>query len=176
MTAGKGSGAKAGGRAGIAIGVFLALTALLFLGDPSRFQLWAKAIHVIAVISWMAGMLYLPRLFIYHCEAEDGSQQSATFKIMEQRLLRVIMNPAMIIAWAFGLWLAWDTAAWSEPWFHVKFAAVVLLTAAHGYLARGVRMFAEDRNDKAQRHWRLINEVPTVLMILIVVMVIVRPF
>lgn len=172
----KASGAKAAQRAGIAIAVFLGLTGLLFWLDPENFYLWAKAIHVIAIISWMAGMVYLPRLFIYHCEAEKGSVQSETFKVMERRLLRVIINPAMTISWVFGLWLAWDAGYFTQGWFHVKLLGVVLLSACHGYLSRGVRLFAEDRNDKTQRHWRLVNEVPTVLMILIVVMVIVKPF
>ena len=170
------SGGKAAKRAGVAIAIFLALTGSLFLLDPSRFFLWAKAIHVIAIISWMAGMVYLPRLFIYHCEAERGSVQSETFKVMEGRLLRIIINPAMTISWVFGLWLAWDAGYFTEAWFHVKLLGVILLSACHGYLARGVRMFAEDRNDKSQRHWRLVNEIPTVLMIAIVILVIVKPF
>ncbi|MCB1383047.1 MAG: protoporphyrinogen oxidase HemJ [Notoacmeibacter sp.] len=170
------SGAKAARRAAIAIAVFLCLTAALFWLDPANFYLWAKAIHVIAIISWMAGMVYLPRLFVYHCEAEKGSVQSETFKVMERRLLRVIINPAMTIAWVFGLWLAWQAGYFTQGWFHVKLLGVVLLSACHGYLSRGVRLFAEDRNEKSQRHWRLVNEIPTVLMILIVVMVIVKPF
>lgn len=169
------SGRKAARRAGIAIAIFLALTAGLFWLDPQGFYLWAKAIHVIAVIAWMAGMFYLPRLFIYHCEAEPGSVQSETFKVMERRLLRVIMNPAMTIAWVFGLWLAWDAGFYSDGWFHVKFAAVLAMSAAHGDLSKSVREFAEDRNKRSQRQWRMINEIPTLLMMLIVVMVIVKP-
>ena len=172
----KASGRKAGKRAAIAILVFLALTAVLFWVDPSNFYLWAKSVHVMAIIAWMAAMFYLPRLFIYHCEAEQGSVQSETFKVMERRLLRAIMNPAMMISWVFGLWLAWDAGFFTQGWFHVKFFGVVLLSACHGYLAKGVRLFAEDRNEKSQTHWRLVNEIPTVLMILIVVMVIVKPF
>ncbi|MEZ5873001.1 MAG: protoporphyrinogen oxidase HemJ [Nitratireductor sp.] len=156
--------------------IFVGLTAVLFWLDPGRFYLWAKAVHVMAVISWMAGMFYLPRLFIYHCDAETGSVQSETFKLMEGRLLRVIMNPAMTIAWVFGIWLAWKSDVWLEVWFLVKFAAVIAMSAAHGQLAKGVRLFAEDRNTVSARHWRMINEIPTVLMIVIVVMVIVRPF
>lgn len=170
------SGRKAAGRAAVALLVFLGLTGALFLLDPGGFYLWAKAIHVMAIISWMAGMFYLPRLFIYHCEAERGSVQSETFKVMERRLMRVIINPAMTLSWVFGLWLGWDAGLFSEPWFHVKLAAAVALSAAHGYFARAVRLFGEDRNDKSQRFWRLMNEVPTALMIVIVVMVIVRPF
>lgn len=170
------SGLKAAKRAAIALLIFIALTALLFLADPGGFYLWAKAIHVMAIISWMAGMFYLPRLFIYHCEAEIGSVQSETFKVMEGRLMRVIINPAMTISWVFGLWLAWDGGFLMDGWFHVKLAGVLALSAVHGYFARAVRLFNEDRNDKSQRFWRLMNEAPTLLMILIVVMVIVKPF
>ena len=169
------SGQKAAKRAFIAIAVFLGLTATIFALDPEGFYLWAKAIHVIAVIAWMAGMFYLPRLFIYHCEAEPGSIQAETFKIMERRLLRVIMNPAMTIAWVFGLWLAWEGNFFADGWFHIKFAAVLAMSAAHGDLSRGVRLFAVDRNQRTQRQWRMINEIPTILMMLIVVMVIVKP-
>ncbi|MGD9801933.1 MAG: protoporphyrinogen oxidase HemJ [Hyphomicrobiaceae bacterium] len=137
---------------------------------------WMKALHVIAIISWMAGMLYLPRLFIYHCDAEVGSKQSETFKIMEQRLLRVIINPAMIVAWVVGLWLVWQGGWYKAGWFHAKLLAVLALSGVHGYLSAATRAFAEDRNTKPARHWRLMNEVPTVLMILIVVLVIVKPF
>lgn len=169
------SGRKAAKRAFVAIAVFLALTALVFLIDPEGLYLWAKAIHVMAIIAWMAGMFYLPRLFIYHCEAEPGSEKSETFKVMERRLLRVIMNPAMTISWVFGLWLAWEGGWLTEGWFHVKFAAVLALSAAHGDLSKGVRLFAEDRNVRSQRQWRMINEIPTLLMIVIVAMVIVKP-
>ncbi|MEQ1717792.1 MAG: protoporphyrinogen oxidase HemJ [Hyphomicrobium sp.] len=144
------------------------------LGESA--YLWIKALHVIAVIAWMAGMLYLPRLFIYHCEAEKGSKQSETFKIMERRLLRIIMNPAMVLTWALGLWLGWTGGHFAAPWFHAKLVLVVLLSAAHGTFSAAVRRFAEDRNDKTQRHWRIVNEVPTVLMMLIVILVIVKPF
>ncbi|MBK8456196.1 MAG: protoporphyrinogen oxidase HemJ [Phyllobacteriaceae bacterium] len=170
------SGRKAAMRAGVALAVFIGLTVLLFLADPDGFYLWAKAIHVIAIISWMAGMVYLPRLFIYHCEAENGSAQAETFKVMERRLLRVIINPAMTISWVFGLWLAWDGGFLMSGWFHVKLAAALGLSAAHGYFARAVRLFAEDRNTVSQRNWRLLNEVPTALMIVIVILVIVKPF
>ncbi len=137
---------------------------------------WLKALHVIAIISWMAAMLYLPRLFIYHCDAEKGSKQSETFKVMEGRLLRLIMNPAMIVAWVLGLWLAWQAGFWMSGWFHAKLLAVIALSACHGYFSASVRAFAEDRNTKPASHWRLVNEVPTVLMILIVVLVVVKPF
>ena len=137
---------------------------------------WIKALHVIAVISWMAGMLYLPRLFVYHCEAEPGSKQSETFKVMERRFLKAIINPAMIMAWLAGLYLAWAGDWYVLPWFHIKFLLVLVLSAIHGFFARWVRAFAADRNRHSQKFYRIINEVPTVLMIVIVILVIVKPF
>jgi putative membrane protein len=137
---------------------------------------WIKALHVIAVISWMAGMLYLPRLFVYHCETEAGSKQSETFKVMERRLLNAIINPAMIVTWLAGLYLAWAGHLFSASWFHGKFLLVVLLSGVHGYFSRCVKDFAADRNTKSQRFYRFINEVPTILMIGIVILVIVKPF
>jgi protoporphyrinogen IX oxidase len=148
----------------------------LFVLDPVALYPWLKALHVIAVIAWMAGMLYLPRLFVYHCAAEKGSVQSDTFKVMELRLLRFIMNPAMVVTWGLGLWLGWRGFQFTGTWLHGKILLVILLSAAHGYFAKAVRMFAEDRNDKPARHWRIMNEVPTVLMIGIVILVIVKPF
>ncbi|ERF82661.1 MAG: membrane protein [Bradyrhizobium sp. DFCI-1] len=137
---------------------------------------WIKALHVIAVISWMAGMLYLPRLFVYHCEAEAGSKQSETFKVMERRLLRAIINPAMIVTWLAGLYLAWAGHWYLSGWFHVKFALVLAMSGIHGFLSRCVKDFAADRNQRTQKFYRIINEVPTLLMILIVIMVVVKPF
>ena len=165
-----------GARAAIALGVtgIGAVAATALLGQ--RAYDWIKALHVIAIISWMAGMLYLPRLFIYHCDAEKGSKQSETFKVMEGRLLRVIINPAMIFAWVTGLWLAWQSGFYKQGWFHGKFLLVLLLSGAHGYLSASVRAFHEDRNRMTPRHWRVVNEVPTVLMIGIIVLVIVKPF
>jgi protoporphyrinogen IX oxidase len=160
-----------------AIGIVLALVVVMLVYlYPDDAYLWVKALHVIAVISWMAGMLYLPRLFIYHCAAEKGSVQSETFKVMERRLLKAIINPAMMVTWAAGLWLAWRTVAYMDGWFHVKFLAVLILSGIHGYFSKAVRMFAEDRNAKPARFWRMMNEVPTVLMIIIVIMVIIKPF
>jgi putative membrane protein len=137
---------------------------------------WIKALHVIAVISWMAGMLYLPRLFVYHCEAEIGSKQSETFKIMERRLLKAIIDPAMIVTWLAGLYLAWSAHWFSAGWFHGKLVLVLAMSAVHGFFARCVRDFAADRNVRSQKFYRIINEVPTILMIGIVILVIVKPF
>jgi protoporphyrinogen IX oxidase len=160
--------------------VALAVTALgivgavVFLGDAA--YMWVKAVHVIAIISWMAGMLYLPRLFIYHCDAAPGSQLSETLKVMEKRLLRVIINPAMALSWILGLWLAWRGGFLMAGWFHAKLAFVILLSGFHGYLSAAVRRFAEEANTVPARRWRLLNEAPAVLMIGIVVLVIVKPF
>jgi putative membrane protein len=137
---------------------------------------WIKALHVIAVIAWMAGMLYLPRLFVYHCEAEPGSRQSETFKVMERRLLRAIMNPAMMAAWVLGLGLVYWGGWYTFHWLQAKVALVLLLSAIHGLLARWVRDFAADRNQHSQRFYRIINEIPAVLMIGIVILAVVKPF
>ncbi len=137
---------------------------------------WIKALHVIAVIAWMAGMLYLPRLFVYHAQTDSGSQQSETFKIMERRLLRAIMTPAMIVTWLAGLWLVWKGGWMQAGWFHAKFALVIVLSGVHGFLAARVKDFASDANTRGHKFYRLINEVPTLLMILIVILVIVKPF
>jgi len=137
---------------------------------------WIKAFHVVAIIAWMAALLYLPRLFVYHCDAPAGSPQSETFKVMERRLLKAIMTPAMIASWVLGLYLAWSGGWFKAGWLHGKLVAVIGLSAAHGFLAGCVRRFAEDRNTRPARFYRIVNEVPTVLMILIVVLVIVKPF
>lgn len=163
-------------RMAIGIGALVVLTVLLFYVAGDGFYPWAKAIHVIAIISWMAGMLYLPRLFVYHVDAEKGSVQSETFKVMERRLLRGIINPAMILSWVFGLWMAWKIFHFQGGWLHAKIALVLVLSGLHGYLAGAVRKFAEDRNEKPAKHWRIVNEIPTLLMIAIVILVIVKPF
>jgi putative membrane protein len=137
---------------------------------------WLKAFHVIAVIAWMAGMLYLPRLFVYHCDAAPGSKESETFKVMERRLLKVIINPAMIAAWVLGLWLAYDSGFFRSGWFHAKFALAFALSGLHGFLSRAVKDFAADKNRRSAKFYRIINEVPAVLMVLIVILVIVKPF
>ena len=142
---------------------------------------WIKAFHVIAVIAWMAGMLYLPRLFVYHCAAEKGSVQSETFKTMERRLLRAIINPAMIATWLLGLWLAWhgpdSRYGWfASGWFEAKLVLVLALSALHGFFARWVKDFAADRNRHSAKFYRIINELPTVIMIGIVILAVVKLF
>jgi putative membrane protein len=137
---------------------------------------WLKALHVISVIAWMAGMLYLPRLYVYHAGVAPGSEQSETFKVMERRLLRGIINPAMISTWIFGLLIAIEGGWFSQHWLHAKLALVILMQIAHALLARWRRAFAEDRNVHSARFYRFVNEVPTVLMIGIVILVIVKPF
>jgi len=160
----------------VAIVVLAAVVGLLVWWNPSGLYPWFKAFHIIAVISWMAGMLYLPRLFVYHCAAEPGSTQSETFKVMERRLLRAIINPAMIATWALGLWLAWDSGFFAAPWLHAKLLLVLILSALHGFFSRCVRDFAHDRNTRSPRFYRIMNEVPAVLMIFIVILVVVKPF
>src|SRR3978361_77918 len=137
---------------------------------------WIKALHVIAVIAWMAGMLYLPRLFVYHCDAEIGSKQSETFKGMEGRLLKALINPAMAVAWLAGLYLAFAGHWFSAGWLHGKLLLVIAMSGLHGFLARCVKDFAAARNRKSHKIYRVINEVPTVLMIGIVILVVVKPF
>jgi putative membrane protein len=138
--------------------------------------LYLKAFHVIAVIAWMAGMLYLPRLFVYHCDAEPGSKQSETFKLMERRLLRFIMTPAVIVTWALGLWLA-TSGGWSGAgWLHVKIALVVVMSGLHGFFAMLVKQFAAGANRHTARFYRVLNELVTVLLIAIVLLAVVKPF
>lgn len=137
--------------------------------------LWIKALHVVAIISWMAGLLYLPRLFVYHADAGPGAQ-TQTFKIMERRLYRVIMTPAMTVAWLTGLFLAVDGAHLHSGWFHAKAALVVALSVAHIYDGVLMRRFAIDRNAHDARYYRMLNEVPTLLMIGVVILAIVKPF
>jgi protoporphyrinogen IX oxidase len=142
------------------------------------FYLWIKAFHIVAVIAWMAGMLYLPRLFVYHCETVPGSAESERFKRMEGRLLRIIINPAMIAVWLLGLTLSFlpITDAWHQHWFHVKFALVLAMSALHGLYARWTRSFARDANAHSVRFYRMWNEVPAALLIAIVVLTVVKPF
>jgi protoporphyrinogen IX oxidase len=137
---------------------------------------WLKALHIIAVIAWMAGMLYLPRLFVYHAGAKPGSELSETFKVMERRLQRAIINPAMGAAWIFGLWMAWESDLWGQHWFQAKLALVIAMSALHGFLSRWRRDFAADANKHPAKFYRIVNEVPTLLLIIIVILVIVKPF
>ena len=144
-----------------------------------QMYLWLKAFHIIAVIAWMAGMLYLPRLFVYHCQTDPGSRQSETFKLMERRLLKLIINPAMIATWLLGLTLIWlmgQDAFLQAGWLHAKLALVVAMSAVHGFFVRWVKDFAADRNTHSQKFYRLANEIPTALLILIVVLAVVKPF
>ncbi|MFN3230648.1 MAG: protoporphyrinogen oxidase HemJ [Alphaproteobacteria bacterium] len=142
-----------------------------FLAEYSN---WLLALHIISVIAWMAGMLYLPRLFVYHIDTEPGSQTSETFKVMERRLLRAIINPAMIVAWIMGILLIWRTDWFymSQGWMHGKLLAVVLMTGVHHVLARHVKRFARDERAKSSRYYRVLNEIPTVLMIVTVFLVV----
>lgn len=139
---------------------------------------WVKAFHIVAVIAWMAGLLYLPRLFVYHCKAEKGSAQSETFKVMERKLLRQIMNPAMVVSLGLGLWLLFMPGVidWSDVWVYLKLALVVLMLVNHHLMARFRRDFAEDRNRRSEKFYRVFNEAPTLAMIAIVIFVVVKPF
>lgn len=139
-------------------------------------MLWVKALHIVSVIAWMAALLYLPRLMVYHAGSRVGSEQSETFKVMERRLLKAIATPAMLASWLFGLWLSVATDAWSQPWFWAKLAAVVALSGFHGALARWVRLFAADANRRSPRFYRIANEVPTAIMLAVVALVVVKPF
>lgn len=142
------------------------------------YYLWIKAAHVIAVIAWMAGMLYLPRLFVYHCEVAPGSPESERFKVMERKLLRAIINPSMIAVWILGPTLAFlpSSGGWHQPWLEAKVLLVVALSTVHGFFAKWRKDFARDQNSHSQRFYRLWNEVPALLMIAIVILVIVKPF
>ena len=142
----------------------------------TEYYTWIKAAHVVSIIAWMAALLYLPRLMVYHVAAETGSVQSETFKVMERRLMRAIANPAMIGTWVFGLMLAYVLDAWTMGWFHAKFAAVIGLTVVHHMMVRWMKAFERDGNTKSAKYFRIANEVPTILMIAIVILVIVKPF
>ena len=139
---------------------------------------WVKALHVISVIAWMAGMMYLPRLFVYHADAVVGSDKSETFKIMERRLYRGIITPAMLATWIFGLWLAfgYGIVDFSMGWMWLKAAMVIALSGVHGWYGRLLRAFQQDRNQRSAKFFRAINEIPFVMAIIIVIAVIVKPF
>jgi protoporphyrinogen IX oxidase len=140
------------------------------------FYPWLKALHIIAVIAWMAGMLYLPRLFVYHCETQVGTPEYERFKLMERKLMRVIVDPSMAAVWILGLTLAYTLDAWGETWFLLKLSLVVVMSGFHGMFSRWLRDFANGTNVKTQRFFRIVNEVPAVLMALIVILVVVKPF
>ena len=140
------------------------------------YYLWLKAFHIIAVIAWMAGMLYLPRLFVYHCETTPGTPEYDRFVLMERKLMRIIINPSMIAVWVLGLLLVETLQAWSAGWFHAKLAFVIILSGFHGMFSRWRRDFERGENRKNQRFFRIVNEVPAVLMMLIVILVVVKPF
>jgi protoporphyrinogen IX oxidase len=137
---------------------------------------WFLALHIMAVIAWMSGLLYLPRLFVYHTQTKPGSEGSERFKVMERKLLRGIMNPSMIAVWILGPLLAWLTSAYLDLWLQIKFILVLILSGVHGFLVRCWRDFQEDRNTRSERFYRVLNEIPAVLMVLIVILVVVKPF
>jgi putative membrane protein len=139
---------------------------------------WTKALHIIAMVAWMAGLLYLPRLFVYHCEVSPGSETSERFKVMEYRLYRFIMTPAMLATFALGICLALTPGLvdWSSGWFYVKLVCVLGLAGVHGMMSRWRKDFLADRNRRPQKYFRVMNEVPTLLMIVAVIMVAVKPF
>ncbi|MBL4864687.1 MAG: protoporphyrinogen oxidase HemJ [Rhodobiaceae bacterium] len=144
----------------------------------NQYYEWIKAFHIISVIFWMAGMFYLPRLYVYHAEVPVGSDLSENFKKMEVLLLRRIINPAMGAAFLFGgllLWMLWDVYS-SDAWLHIKLLAVLVMSAYHGFLARWRKAFDQDERPLTSRQLRLLNEVPPVLTIIIVIMVVVKPF
>jgi len=137
---------------------------------------WFIAFHIIAVIAWMSGLLYLPRLFVYHTQTKPGSEGSERFKVMERKLLKGIINPSMIAVWILGPLLAWLTSAYLDLWLQIKFVLVLILSGVHGVLVRCWRAFAEDRNIYSERFYRVLNEIPAVLMVAIVILVAVKPF
>ena len=137
---------------------------------------WLKALHIIAMVAWMAALLYLPRLYVYHAGVPAGSSESALLKVMERRLLRAIMNPAMIATWVLGLTLALQGGWFRSGWLHAKLALVLALSGYHGYLSGARRRFESDANTKTVRFYRILNEVPTVLLILVVLLVVLKPF
>ncbi|MFI5010813.1 MAG: protoporphyrinogen oxidase HemJ [Hyphomicrobiales bacterium] len=135
-----------------------------------------KSLHIISIVAWMAGLLYLPRLFVYHSELPARSEARGVFVTMERRLLKAIMLPAMLASWAFGLWIATLLGAWTQSWLHAKLALVVVLSGVHGFLAREARRLAQGGKARAPRFYRIVNEVPTVILILVVVLVVVKPW
>jgi putative membrane protein len=143
-----------------------------------RLYPWILSFHVISLIAWMAALFYLPRLYVYHCQVAQGSAESERFKVMERKLLKQIMTPAMIATWFFGILLVLTPGliTWTEGWWYVKLVSILALTGFHGATSRWRRDFLNDRNKRPERFYRFANEVPTVLMFVIVIMVIVKPF
>lgn len=142
-----------------------------------EYYYWLLSLHIISVISWMAGMFYLPRLFVYHTRLEIGSDASEMFKEMERKLMRIIINPAMTASWIFGLAMSFGQDSWhAGGWFYVKFLAVLILSGFHGFLSRWRKDFERDENKHSEKYFRMMNEVPTILMIIVVFMVILKPF
>lgn len=170
------SGRNAARKAAVALGFFLIIGISVVIAGPDVAYPWIKALHIVAIISWMAGLLYLPRLFIYHSDCEPDSDQARTFSIMERRLMAVIMNPAMIVSWVLGLYLAWSVFGFQGGWLHAKIACVLALSGVHGYFAGAVRRFGQGQYVKTPRFWRMMNEAPTLLMIAIVILAVVKPF
>lgn len=142
----------------------------------SEVYLWLKALHLISLVSWMAGMLYLPRLFVYHTRLAAGSEASEMFKVMERKLMRLIINPAMIATWGFGIALAIGTQAFANGWMHAKLTLLVGMQIAHAMMSRYRKAFARDANRKSEKFFRFFNEVPAVLMVLIILLVVLKPF
>jgi protoporphyrinogen IX oxidase len=174
MAAPADTASNAGPMIVLGVVVVAAIAAGLLMGDAA--YPWLKALHVVAVIAWMAGLLYLPRLFVYHADAKPGSELSETLKVMERRLLTVIISPSMVLVWALGLYLAWNGGWFSSGWMHGKLLLVVLLSGLSGFLSKATREFANDTNTRSARFYRFLNEAPAVLMVLIVLLVVVKPF
>lgn len=147
------------------------------IGLFQEYYYWLLALHIISVISWMAGMFYMPRLFVYHTRLEIGSDASEMFKEMERKLIRIIINPAMTATWIFGLALSFGQDSWNAGgWFYIKFIAVLIMSGFHGYLSRWRKAFERDENVNSEKFFRMVNEIPTILMIIIVFMVFLKPF
>jgi protoporphyrinogen IX oxidase len=143
----------------------------------SDYYLWLKVAHVFSVVAWMAAILYLPRLFVYHAGVEAGSEASEIFKVMERRLMKGIMTPSMIATWVFGLWMAFDHDLFADgsKWLHIKVTLVVVMSAYHGMAAKWLKDFAHDRNRRTPRFFRMVNEIPALLLLIVLILVILRP-
>lgn len=176
MATGAHAGARARRRAFLAIAMVVGLAVVAWWFEPVWLYGWIKVLHIVAAISWMAGLLYLPRLFVYHADAEPGCEPADTLMIMEARLFKVIMTPAMVVTWFAGLWLAWSGFGYTGFWLWIKIASIVGLTVFHSFLGRSAGRFAVGKNNISARQWRMMNEIPTVLMIVAIIMVIIKPF